>query len=59
MTNFPEPTDAQKDLLNRAYEWWCEDNQKDPDDQQAAREYEEWWRQKYMPHGEEPEWSQF
>lgn len=50
-----EPTERQKIDSQIDYLAWCYYNGLDPDDQQTAREYEQWWEDRHPP-GEEDRW---
>jgi hypothetical protein len=55
MTEPGEPTPREKAEIEDVYRQWCLDQQMDPEDQQVAREYEEWWAEEHPP-GEEFRW---
>lgn len=50
-----EPTEFESVVNDLRYRAWCLDAGLDPDDQQAAREFEEWWAENFPP-GEEERW---
>lgn len=55
MTEPGEPMEFAKVVDDLRYYAWCRLRDKDPDDQQVAREYDEWWEENFPP-GEEDRW---